>query len=150
MIYGGADSRIAQCDQLDDGNNLLTISPGVVVTYERNNATNRRQPVGRATRLVPGPAARERRARRRPVGVLLYVANSHRMASQCVRCSDDLVIRSSRAVIAVRPGECVSFRSMVDGNRGPLDLLLRTVVWLRARGSARAGVWRGAETGKLR
>ncbi len=42
LIHGGADSGTAQREQWDDGNNLLAISPGVVVAYERNTATNRR------------------------------------------------------------------------------------------------------------
>jgi arginine deiminase len=40
LIHGDADARTAQREQWDDGNNVLAISPGVVVGYERNEATN--------------------------------------------------------------------------------------------------------------
>ncbi len=36
----GADARTAQREQWDDGNNVLAISPGVVVAYERNSRIN--------------------------------------------------------------------------------------------------------------
>lgn len=42
LIHGRADPGTAQREQWDDGNNVLAISPGVVVAYERNSATNRR------------------------------------------------------------------------------------------------------------
>lgn len=42
LIHGDADPRTAQREQWDDGNNVLAISPGVVVAYERNTATNAR------------------------------------------------------------------------------------------------------------
>ena len=42
LIHGDADARTAQREQWDDGNNVLAISPGVVVAYERNEATNAR------------------------------------------------------------------------------------------------------------
>jgi arginine deiminase len=40
LIHGDADPGTAQREQWDDGNNVLAISPGVVVGYERNEATN--------------------------------------------------------------------------------------------------------------
>ena len=42
LIHADADSRIAQREQWDDGNNVLAISPGVVVAYERNSVSNTR------------------------------------------------------------------------------------------------------------
>jgi arginine deiminase len=42
LVHGDADARTAQREQWDDGHNVLAISPGVVVAYERNTATNRR------------------------------------------------------------------------------------------------------------
>ncbi len=42
LVHGDADSGTAQREQWDDGNNVLAISPGVVVAYERNEATNSR------------------------------------------------------------------------------------------------------------
>jgi arginine deiminase len=38
----GGDEAVAEREQWDDGNNLLAISPGVVVAYERNTDTNQR------------------------------------------------------------------------------------------------------------
>jgi arginine deiminase len=38
----GGDEIVAEREQWDDGNNLLAISPGVVVAYERNTDTNQR------------------------------------------------------------------------------------------------------------
>ncbi|MGN6867139.1 MAG: arginine deiminase [Solirubrobacteraceae bacterium] len=40
LAHGAADPGTAQREQWDDGNNVLAISPGVVVAYERNEATN--------------------------------------------------------------------------------------------------------------
>jgi arginine deiminase len=40
LVHGDADACIAQREQWDDGHNVLAISPGVVVAYERNSATN--------------------------------------------------------------------------------------------------------------
>jgi arginine deiminase len=40
LSHGVADPGTAQREQWDDGNNVLAISPGVVVAYERNEATN--------------------------------------------------------------------------------------------------------------
>jgi arginine deiminase len=42
LIHGDADAHTAQREQWDDGHNVLAISPGVVVAYERNSATNQR------------------------------------------------------------------------------------------------------------
>lgn len=42
LVHGDADARTAQREQWDDGHNVLAISPGVVVAYERNSATNQR------------------------------------------------------------------------------------------------------------
>jgi arginine deiminase len=42
LIHGDTDSGTAQREQWDDGNNVLAISPGVVVAYERNETTNAR------------------------------------------------------------------------------------------------------------
>lgn len=42
LVHADADSETAQREQWDDGNNVLAISPGVVVAYERNEATNAR------------------------------------------------------------------------------------------------------------
>ena len=38
----GGNAMLAAREQWDDGNNLLAISPGVVVAYERNVDTNQR------------------------------------------------------------------------------------------------------------
>jgi arginine deiminase len=40
VIDSIADTAVAQREQWDDGNNVLALSPGVVVGYERNAATN--------------------------------------------------------------------------------------------------------------
>ena len=40
MLRTEIDLLGAQREQWDDGNNFLAISPGVVVGYERNTATN--------------------------------------------------------------------------------------------------------------
>jgi arginine deiminase len=42
LVHGDADSGTAQREQWDDGHNVLAITPGVVVAYERNEATNAR------------------------------------------------------------------------------------------------------------
>jgi arginine deiminase len=55
VIHGDADRAIAQREQWDDGNNLLALSPGVVVGYERNAATNTRlQQHGINVITIPG------------------------------------------------------------------------------------------------
>ena len=38
----GGDEVVAEREQWDDGNNLLALSPGVVLAYERNTDTNER------------------------------------------------------------------------------------------------------------
>jgi arginine deiminase len=42
LIHSDADARTAQREQWDEGNNVVALSPGVVVAYERNSATNAR------------------------------------------------------------------------------------------------------------
>ena len=42
LLETGGDRYEPQRDQWDDGNNVLAISPGVVVAYERNVDTNTR------------------------------------------------------------------------------------------------------------
>lgn len=42
VIDAGRDPLVAEREQWDDGNNTLALAPGVVVTYERNVATNAR------------------------------------------------------------------------------------------------------------
>lgn len=42
VITTGEDDVLADREQWDDGNNTLTVRPGVVVSYERNVDTNRR------------------------------------------------------------------------------------------------------------
>jgi arginine deiminase len=42
LIHSDADARTAQREQWDEGNNVLALSPGIVVAYERNGATNAR------------------------------------------------------------------------------------------------------------
>jgi arginine deiminase len=50
----GADEAAAQREQWDDGNNVLAISPGVVVAYERNVDTNQRL-VDHGVEVLPIP-----------------------------------------------------------------------------------------------
>jgi arginine deiminase len=40
LIATGGDEFEAERNQWDDGNNVVAMSPGVVVAYERNEATN--------------------------------------------------------------------------------------------------------------
>lgn len=42
LVHADTDSCTAQREQWDEGNNLLTISPGVVVAYERTATRTRR------------------------------------------------------------------------------------------------------------
>jgi arginine deiminase len=42
LIETGGDRYEAEREQWDDGNNVLAVSPGVVVAYERNVDTNTR------------------------------------------------------------------------------------------------------------
>lgn len=41
LFCGGQDAIAAQREQWNDGANTLCLSPGVVVTYDRNQVTNR-------------------------------------------------------------------------------------------------------------
>ena len=41
MVETGGDHYTQLREQWDDGNNLLTLEPGVVMSYERNQNTNR-------------------------------------------------------------------------------------------------------------
>lgn len=40
ILCGGGDTIIAEREQWNDGSNTLTVAPGVVVVYERNDITN--------------------------------------------------------------------------------------------------------------
>jgi arginine deiminase len=40
LVTTGGDEFEAERNQWDDGNNVVAIEPGVVVAYERNEATN--------------------------------------------------------------------------------------------------------------
>ena len=40
LVATGGDEFEAERNQWDDGNNVVALSPGVVVAYERNEATN--------------------------------------------------------------------------------------------------------------
>ena len=40
VVTTGGDEFEAERNQWDDGNNVVALSPGVVVAYERNEATN--------------------------------------------------------------------------------------------------------------
>ena len=42
LAFADTDAHTSQREQWDDGNNLLAISPGVVVGYERNSRINAR------------------------------------------------------------------------------------------------------------
>jgi arginine deiminase len=42
LIHGESDYGTARREQWDDGNNVLAVSPGVVIAYERNTETNLR------------------------------------------------------------------------------------------------------------
>ena len=42
VVPTGGDEFEAERNQWDDGNNLVALAPGVVVSYERNEATNER------------------------------------------------------------------------------------------------------------
>ena len=42
LVPTGGDEFEAERNQWDDGNNVVALSPGVVVAYERNEATNRK------------------------------------------------------------------------------------------------------------
>ena len=40
MVPTGGDEFEAERNQWDDGNNVVALAPGVIVAYERNEATN--------------------------------------------------------------------------------------------------------------
>jgi arginine deiminase len=40
VVSTAGDEFEAECTQWDDGNNVVALEPGVVVAYERNEATN--------------------------------------------------------------------------------------------------------------
>ena len=40
VVTTGGDEFEAERNQWDDGNNVVALAPGVVVAYERNEATN--------------------------------------------------------------------------------------------------------------
>ena len=40
VVTTGGDEFEAERNQWDDGNNVVALSPGVIVSYERNEATN--------------------------------------------------------------------------------------------------------------
>ena len=40
VIETGGDTFEAEREQWDDGNNVVCLAPGVIVAYERNEATN--------------------------------------------------------------------------------------------------------------
>ena len=50
----GGDEFEAERQQWDDGNNVVALAPGVVVAYERNEATNRARE-GRRSRCTRSP-----------------------------------------------------------------------------------------------
>jgi arginine deiminase len=65
LIHADADSRTAQREQWDEGNNLLAVSPGVVVAYERNSATNTRL-TDQGIEVIPIPGSELARGRGGP------------------------------------------------------------------------------------
>ena len=67
VVTTGGDEFEAERNQWDDGNNVVALSPGVVVAYERNEATNAKlAKAGIEVHAIAGPGARPR-PRRRPL-----------------------------------------------------------------------------------
>ena len=56
VVTTGGDEFEAERNQWDDGNNVVALAPGVVVAYERNEATNTKLEQGRASRCTRSPA----------------------------------------------------------------------------------------------
>ena len=67
LVTTGGDEFEAERNQWDDGNNVVALEPGVVVAYERNEATNAKlAKAGIEVLAIAGPGARPR-PRRRPL-----------------------------------------------------------------------------------
>ena len=67
VVTTGGDEFEAERNQWDDGNNVVALAPGVVVAYERNEATNvKLSKAGVEVHDDRGPGARPR-PRRRPL-----------------------------------------------------------------------------------
>ena len=67
LVPTGGDEFEAERNQWDDGNNVVALSPGTVVAYERNEATNAKlAKAGVEVLAIAGPGARPR-PRRRPL-----------------------------------------------------------------------------------
>ena len=56
LVTTGGDEFEAERNQWDDGNNVVALEPGVVVAYERNEATNIEAREGRRSRCSRSPA----------------------------------------------------------------------------------------------
>ena len=67
LVTTGGDEFEAERNQWDDGNNVVALEPGVVVAYERNEATNAK--LAKAGVEVLAIAGQElgQRPRRRPL-----------------------------------------------------------------------------------
>ena len=52
----GGDEFEAERNQWDDGNNVVALAPGVIVAYERNEATNAKLAQGRRRGPTRSPA----------------------------------------------------------------------------------------------
>ena len=67
VVTTGGDEFEAERNQWDDGNNVVALAPGVIVAYERNEATNAKLAEGRGRGARGrGPGARPG-PRRRPL-----------------------------------------------------------------------------------